>query len=123
MALVRIQKFNKMYENFFRCRLKILETCQKQNLLNFNMDKSERLTMKFNKLNQCNQSNELKLPNSTVIEGESYKYLENMENSTRTLDDNISNKNKAAMATANEIKFLVDQQALKNKNGDQSKTY
>ena len=99
---------NKMQE-----MLNILETYQKQNLLNFNMDKSECLTMKFNKLKRYNQSSELKLNNSIVKEVESYKYLGDMKNSTGTLGDNISNKKKAAMAITNEIKFLVDQPAFK----------
>ena len=62
---------NKMQE-----MLNILETYQKQNLLNFTVDKSERLTMKFNKLKRYNQSSELKLNKSAVKEVESYKYLE-----------------------------------------------
>ena len=95
--------------------LDILETYQKQNLLNFNMDKGECLTMKFNKLKKCNQSSKLKLNNSILKEVESYKYLGDMKNSTGTLDDNISNKKKAAMAITNEIKFLIDQPAFKKK--------
>ena len=88
------------------------------------MDKSECLTMKFNKVKKCNQSSELKLNNSTVKEVESYKHLGDMHNSTGTLDDNISNKKKTAIAITNEIKFLVDQPAFKKqKNGDQSETY
>ena len=47
--------------------LNILETYQKQNLLNFNMDKSECLTMKFNKLKRYNQSSELKLNNKSEL--------------------------------------------------------
>ena len=77
------------------------------------MDKSECLTMKFNKLKRYNQSSELKLNNSAVKEVESYKYLGDTKNSTGTLDANISNKEKAAMAITNEIKFLVDQPAFK----------
>ena len=83
------------------------------NILNFNMDKSECLTMKFNKPKRYNQSSELKLNNSAVKEVESYKYLGDTKNSTGTLDANISNKEKAAMAITNEIKFLVDQPAFK----------
>ncbi len=99
---------NKMQE-----MLNILEIYQKQNLLNFNMDKSECLTMKFNKLKRGNQSNELKLNNCTVKEVESYKLLGDMKINKGTLDDNISNKKKAAMGIINEIKFLVDQPTFK----------
>ena len=84
------------------------------------MDKSERLTMKFNKLKRYNQSSELKLNKSAVKEVESYKYLGEIKNSTGTLDDNISHKKKAAMATTNEIKFLVDQPAFKKQKMETS---
>ena len=71
-----------------------------------------------------NQSSELKLNNSAVKEVESYKYLGDTKNSAGTLDANISNKEKAAMAITNEIKFLVDQPAFKKtKNGDHSEAY
>ena len=63
--------------------LNILETYQKHNLLDFSMDKSECLTMNFNKLKRYNQSSELKLNNSAVKEVERYKYLGNLKNSTR----------------------------------------
>ena len=105
MASVSTNKIQEM--------LNILETYQKQNLLNFNMDQIEYLAVKFNKLKRGNQSSELKLNNSTVKEVESYKYLGDMKNSTETLDDNISSKKKATMAISNEIKFLVDQRAFK----------
>ena len=38
-----------------------------------------------------------------------------MKNNKGTLDDNISNKKKAAMGIINEIKFLVDQPTFKKK--------
>ena len=96
--------------------LNIAERFQKQNLLNFNLDKSERMIMNFRNKKSKDQGKKLKLNEATLKEVSRYKYLGDIKNNRGTIEECINSRKNSAKAIISEIKFLISQPAFKKQN-------
>ena len=103
-ASISIEKMQEM--------LNIAERFQKQNLLNFNLDKSETMKMTFGNKKRS-RTDKLKLNGETLNEVAKYKYLGDLKNNKGTLEDGINTRKYSAKGVINEIKFLISQPAFK----------
>ena len=81
------------------------EKVRKQNLLNFNLDKSERMKMSFKNKQSRDQGKKLKLNEATLKEVSKYNYLGDITNNIGTVQECINSRKNSAKANINEIKF------------------
>ena len=93
----------------------IAEEFQKQNLLNFNLDKSERMIMNFRNKKSKDQGEKLKLNEATLKEMSKYIYPGDIKNNRGTVEECISSRKNSTKAIINEIKFLISQPVIKIK--------
>ena len=72
--------------------LNLAERFQKQNLLNFNLDKSERMIMNFRNKKSKDQGKKLKLNEATLKEASKYKCLGDIKNNRGTIEECINSR-------------------------------
>ena len=92
--------------------LSIAEEFQKKNLLNFNLDKSEQMIMKYNKKRREVERKNVLLNGKEIKTVESYNYLGDIKCYEGTQNACIANRISSGMGVINEIKFLVKQEAF-----------